>query len=201
MYDFYEPEPHMDIVNSIDLNLAIYKIKDGRYYSVQAKKFVSESSVDENNVIDISMINIPNDPLGEVNLRQTLEFYKLPVGNELLTLDEVKKNRLALLSESVDNALVNGKVRSSLGFVVDATEKAIEDTNGLIKILEASGQETVDFCDANNGFHTVTLDQVKTINIEIINYKQSVFANKWSVRRKIEAATTKEAVEKISIEI
>lgn len=186
-----------------DLKRAIYKTKISRYYDVEKRDYIDESEVDQSRVIDISTQQVSNDDAnGEKNLRYgCLELYNLPVGDCLLNLEELRDRRLEQLSTEVDYAMENGTVMSSLGFKIDATEKAITDTDGLIKILEATGQAQVSFCDADNVFHDISLAQVKQINLEIIDYKQKVRAKKWNIRSAIVSATTREELMQLKIEI
>ena len=191
----------MTPARSVNPKEATYKIKNGKYYSVPHEKYIDESFVDQTKVIDISTQQVADDPTGEKNLRENLVFNKLPIGDVLLTVEELKKQKLQQLSDLATKALEHGKITSSLGFKVDATKKAIEDTEGLIKVLEVTGRSTVSFCDADNEFHNITLDQVKTINLEIIDYKQKVYAKKWNIRESIASATTKAELEKIEVVI
>lgn len=53
--------------------------------------------------------------------------------------------------------------------------------------------------DHNNVAHQLTLEQMKTVNLEIIQNGQSAYAQKWALRTAIEAAETTEAVNAIEI--
>ena len=93
-------------------------------------------------------------------------------------------------------------VTSSLGFVADSDSRAIMDISGLVTSLEAQPAETrstVAFMDANNQPHALTLDQLKTLQLEVIQNGQSAYAQKWTLRTLIESAESVEALQAIEI--
>lgn len=120
------------------------------------------------------------------------------------TLEEVKTQKLVELESKFLAWYETGAiVTSSLGFVADSDSRAMMDTSGLVTTLEAQPAETrgtVAFMDHNNQPHQLTLDQMKTVNLEIIQNGQSAYAQKWALRTAIEAAETTEAVNAITIE-
>lgn len=120
------------------------------------------------------------------------------------TLEEVKAQKLAELEQKfLAWYETDATVTSSLGFVADSDARAMMDTSGLVTTLEAQPEEargTVAFMDHNNIPHQLTLDQMKTVNLEIIQNGQSAYAQKWTLRTAIESAETTEAVNAIEIE-
>lgn len=120
------------------------------------------------------------------------------------TLEEVKTQKLAELeSKFLAWYETEATVTSSLGFVADSDSRAMMDTSGLVTTLEAQSEDargTVAFMDHNNQPHQLTLEQMKTVNLEIIQNGQSAYAQKWALRTAIEAAETAEAVNAITIE-
>lgn len=120
------------------------------------------------------------------------------------SVDELKNAKLSQL----DSAFLqwyetDAVVTSSLGFVADSDSRAMMDVNGLVTTLEAQPVETrasVAFMDANNEAHLLTLDQLKTVQLEIVQNGQSAYQQKWTLRTAIEQATTKEELEAIKIE-
>ena len=120
------------------------------------------------------------------------------------TLEEVKAQKLAELEQKfLAWYETDATVTSSLGFVADSDARAMMDTSGLVTTLEAQPEEargTVAFMDRNNVPHQLTLEQMKTVNLEIIQNGQSAYAQKWALRTAIEAAETTEAVNAIEIE-
>lgn len=90
---------------------------------------------------------------------------------------------------------------SSLGYECDSDARAMMDVNGLIitaETTETQAYSTV-FMDANNQPHMVGLEQLKTIQLEIIAAGQAAYQEKWTLRTQILAAETKEALEAIEI--
>ncbi len=120
------------------------------------------------------------------------------------TLEEVKTQKLAELEQKfLAWYETDATVKSSLGFVADSDARAMMDTSGLVTTLEAQSAETrgtVAFMDHNNVAHQLTLEQMKTVNLEIIQNGQSAYAQKWTMRTAIEQAQDVEAVNAISIE-
>ena len=93
-------------------------------------------------------------------------------------------------------------VTSSLGFVADSDARAMMDVSGLVTTLEAQPAESrasVAFMDANNEAHLLTLDQLKTVQLEIIQNGQSAYQQKWTLRTAIESAQTKEDLDAVEI--
>lgn len=119
------------------------------------------------------------------------------------TIDEVRAEKLSEL----DSAFMSwyedkATVTTSLGFVADSDARAMMDVNGLVTTIEvqsSQARETVAFMDANNEPHLLSLDQLKTVQVEIIQNGQSAYQQKWSMRTAIEQATTKEEIEAIEI--
>ena len=76
------------------------------------------------------------------------------------------------------------------------------DVAGLVTSLEAQPAETrasVEFMDADNLTHELTLEQLKTLQVEIIQNGQAAYAQKWAYRTKIDQAQDVSAVEAIDI--
>lgn len=119
------------------------------------------------------------------------------------TLEEVKAQKLSELEQKfLAWYETDATVTSSLGFVADSDSRAMMDTSGLVTTLEAQSEEargTVAFMDHDNVPHQLTLEQMKTVNLEIIQNGQSAYAQKWALRTAIEAAETTEAVNAIEI--
>lgn len=119
------------------------------------------------------------------------------------SIDELKNAKLSQL----DSAFLqwyetDAVVTSSLGFVADSDSRAMMDVSGLVTTLEAQPAEsraTVAFMDANNESHLLTLEQLKTVQVEIIQNGQSAYQQKWALRTAIESAQTKEELDAIEI--
>lgn len=114
--------------------------------------------------------------------------------------DGAKGDLLLKLNNAFMNAEQNGVITSSAGFDIDANDRANRDLDGLATSMETAGTQTVMFCAADNTFHEVTLAQVKTMRLELIAHAQALYARKWQLRAAIEAATTTEELEAITID-
>lgn len=119
-------------------------------------------------------------------------------------IDEVRSEKLLELDKTfMQWYQSDATVTSSLGFVVDSDSRAIMDVSGLVTALEAQPAETrgtVAFMDHENTAHTLTLDQLKTVRLEIIQNGQSAYAQKWAYRTAIESAESVEALQAMTFE-
>lgn len=119
------------------------------------------------------------------------------------SIDELKNAKLSQL----DSAFLqwyetDAVVTSSLGFVADSDSRAMMDVSGLVTTLESQPVEsrsTVAFMDANNQPHLLSLEQLKTVQLEIVQNGQSAYQQKWTLRTAIEQASTKEELDAIEI--
>lgn len=111
------------------------------------------------------------------------------------TLEKVRERKMTELASAFDAWRADGATLiSSLGFEADADEKANADVNGLV----IKGQPAV-FMDAHNQAHELTLDQLKTLQSEIIDSASYGYQKKWAYRDAINNATTVEDLNAISI--
>ena len=116
------------------------------------------------------------------------------------TLEEARAEALVRLNSAFAAAEAAGKVMSSSsGFVIDATERSNRDIEGLITSMEATSTQETTFCAADNSFHTVTLEQLRTMRLEVIAHGQALYARKWELRTAIESAQSVEAVQGVDI--
>ncbi len=65
--------------------------------------------------------------------------------------------------------------------------------------MSARGIGNVSFCDAANKFHVLTLEQVKTLQIEVIEHEQSLLQKKWALRTAINDAASVEDLQAVKI--
>lgn len=113
-------------------------------------------------------------------------------------LDSLKADKLAEINACFADAERNGSLMSSLGFEVDADNTANRNVEGMIKVLTAKGMEQILFCDHHNVMQAVTLEQLKTLQVEIIAYGQQLYAKKWQLREAVNVATTADEVRAVS---
>ena len=119
------------------------------------------------------------------------------------TLEEVKAHKLSELERSFLQWYEKGAVvTSSLGFVADSDVRAVTDVAGLITVSEATpveSRESVVFMDHANQPHTLTLEQLNTLHLEILQNGQSAYQQKWAFRNAIESAKTADDVKAVEI--
>ena len=85
--------------------------------------------------------------------------------------------------------------KSSLGFVVDGDARSRDNLSGLINI----GVEPVAFRDHDNGDHSLTLDNLKTLLKEAQMNGAMLYQQKWQMQAKIESAKSLKALKAIEI--
>ena len=65
--------------------------------------------------------------------------------------------------------------------------------------MTALGETSTLFCDYDNEYRPVTLENLQTLQLEIIQNGQNLYAQKWAMRNAINAATKKEALDAVVI--
>lgn len=118
-----------------------------------------------------------------------------------LPLSEARAERLSELDAAFRRAETVGWLQSSLGFPIDANERANRDTDGLIATMEATGTASTYFCDRDNVMREVTLADVRTMRLEIIAYGQRLYAAKWQLREHINALQSVEDLLAVEIKL
>lgn len=91
---------------------------------------------------------------------------------------------------------------SSLGFEADSDQRAMMDVAGLITKQESLSQEartSVFFRGKDNQFYPLTLEQLKTLQIEIIDNGNYAYEQKWEMEKAIAEATNKSELDGIEI--
>lgn len=116
-------------------------------------------------------------------------------------IENVKARKLAELNRAMGEAKVSSSVsiQSSVGYTVNANTTAKQNVDGLITAMTATGRGTVSFMTFDNQLVELTLEQLKTIQLELISYGNNLYARKWALRSQIEACATKEEVDAIVI--
>lgn len=115
------------------------------------------------------------------------------------TFEEQKAAKLGEVKMAFEEASANAHFMSSAGFEIDANETANRDINGLIVVLEANGGDNVQFRAYDNTFHTVTLDDLKQMRVDISLHGQNLYIKKWTFENAIDAATTETELNAITI--
>ena len=115
------------------------------------------------------------------------------------TFAELKAQKKSDLDAAFHTACQHPVVMTADGWPADANETANRNVQGLITTMEATGSATVQFCDAENSFHEVSLEQLRAIQLAIIEKGQALYAQKWSFRTAIDAAEDEAALAEIQI--
>ena len=85
--------------------------------------------------------------------------------------------------------------KSSLGFTVDGDARSRDNLSGLINI----GQEPVSFRDHDNGDHSLTLDNLKTLLKEAQMNGAMLYQQKWAMQKAIADAKSLKALKAVEI--
>ena len=85
--------------------------------------------------------------------------------------------------------------KSSLGFVVDGDARSRDNLSGLINI----GQEPVSFRDHDNGDHSLTLDDLRTLLKEAQMNGAMLYQQKWAMQKAIGACKSVKALKAVEI--
>lgn len=110
-------------------------------------------------------------------------------------LDELKARKLRLLDAAFMQWRGDGATLiSSLGFTADADERAMIDVNGLV----ALGEGAV-FMDADNNPHELTLEELRVLQVEIIQSGNAAYQQKWTLRKAVEEAENEEELKAVAI--
>lgn len=119
---------------------------------------------------------------------------------QVIPLDDLKAQK----SAQIKYAFLNWREQeatliSSLGFKADSNERANTDVNGLLVAYEGHQEAPITFRDADNQFHTLTYEQVKVLQLEIIENGNFAYAQKWAFDDQVEQATSKENLDAIEV--
>lgn len=142
------------------------------------------------------------DPVARADGKGYVQNFKVvPLDEERLAqnLAKYKGDALERLNAAWLEAEQKGKLASSAGFEIDATDRANRDISGLITMLEQTGKTQASFCGADNQMRPVSLDQLKVMRLEVIQYGQQLYAKKWAKREAIESAASFEAVDAVNV--
>lgn len=108
------------------------------------------------------------------------------------TLEENKQEAMQQIKMEFEGSFVNGSFISSLGFRVDNRRSGIK--NDLENIRGMIDVGILFFKDYDGNTHQLTLSEMNTIKIEMINDGMMKYQNKWSKEEKINLCTTIESI-------
>lgn len=114
----------------------------------------------------------------------------------VIVLDELKESYLESLKIQFNQFIENAVLDTDLGFKINANMRAALDIDGLIETTN----DVVNFCDANNVFHEVSLNDLKKMKHDILVYHQKLYQKKWQIRDMINNASTNNEVMNIMID-
>lgn len=109
-------------------------------------------------------------------------------------IETIREMKYREIEEKFQRESSNAWIVSSCGFKINAGEVANRDVEGLIKIMEAEGYDEESFKDYDNNFHTVTLSDLKKMQLEIIKNAQNLYKQKWKFIQEITELTTERDV-------
>lgn len=133
------------------------------------------------------------EPLPDGTRRFQIVAIVTPPLPELEAYKEQRKNELNTLHEAAEK---EAHILSSLGFEIDANDRANRDIAGLLITTEEG--ESVQFCDYSNIMRQVTRAQLEVMQKEIIQNAQSLYAQKWYYRSQIDACESSLALSQLS---
>ena len=116
----------------------------------------------------------------------------VPPTPQLPELEAYKEQRKIELNTLHEAAEKEAHILSSLGFEIDANDRANRDVTGLLVTTEEG--EQVAFMDYSNQAHMVTRADLLVMQKEIIENAQYLYSQKWTFRAQIEACETSEAL-------
>jgi hypothetical protein len=115
------------------------------------------------------------------------------------SIEELREVKLVVLNAVFEGVCGSAWVMSSLGFKADANTTANTNVDGLIKSMTARNEATTLFCDYDNVYRLVTLENLQTLQLEIIQNGQALYAQKWAMRDAINSAGTTDEIEAVNI--
>lgn len=187
---FYNPETN-DTLSKKDLSLKYNaclpkSIKEYKgYYSV----------IEDTKPLATSYQTLVENPIKFVD-----GVYKKSYTLMYKSIDEIRKIILKDISDKFSASEKTAFIKSSYGFFINANETANRDIDGLIKRMKVKSIESELFRDYNNNFHNLTLEQLETLQLEIIENAQSLYKQKWNFMNYVETVDNLEDLLNYKIE-
>lgn len=114
---------------------------------------------------------------------------------ELEAYKEQRKDELNTLHEAAEQ---EAHILSSLGFEIDANDRANRDVTGLL--VTTAEDEPVIFMDYSNQAHSVTRADLEVMQKEIIENAQYLYSQKWTFRAQIDACESSYALSQLNFQ-
>lgn len=117
------------------------------------------------------------------------------------TLEDAKKYKLLELNPAMEKVKESSDtyIESTTGYKINANTTSKINVDSLITSMSSTGTNVINFMTYDNVLVNITLEQLKTIQLELIQYGNNLYARKWSLRNKINACTTIDEVNSIDI--
>ena len=112
-------------------------------------------------------------------------------------LEDEKKVALASAKQACEKALNSGCLTSG-GIKMDCDDRSVSMLVASVTMYNELKPETVTVCDFENVTHTLTLEEFFTLVKEVGAYVQSVFQQKWELRKKILEVSSSAELKSIS---
>ena len=124
-----------------------------------------------------------------------------PVFNDMDSLDVRRAGKLEILDKRFRDVLEDAYILSSLGFFANAGTRAKGDVDGIITQMEEESIDQKLFMDYNNVAQMITLEDAKTLRIEIIKNGEKIYFQKWALRDAIKTAQSIEELEGLDLSL
>lgn len=136
---------------------------------------------------------INTDPYKEVvsSGEETINEYKLTHALADISLDiakSLKTREISLAFEATLENLPGGLNVENVG-VVDCGRQHLTNVSSLIKVLEATNQDSIDFRLYDNSYTKLNLAQLKALEIAIIIKGNEIYAKKWALEAELSNAS------------
>lgn len=129
-----------------------------------------------------------------------------PVAPRIPDLDELKQMKMGALDGAFYEYRHSNEtyIVSSLGFKANANVTAFDNVIGLVAQLQyksdkGEAKPVVGFMTFDDELVLLGLDEMKTLQVEISENGSNVYAQKWSLRQKIQEAKNEEDLNAIGI--
>ena len=183
-----------------------YQLETGEVYDKDAQDFVDKESSTYK-----EFLSAGGEPLSigekgytlEQLKRSVLKFYGWPIGECLLTVDELRtKLQAELEAESAkfeENLNKDMFFTSSLGFKVNGDRRTRSNIEDLISML-TNDITPVSYRDFNNQEQKLTRPQLKTIRTEHLQNGLDLYQQKWQKQAELQVAKSKEELKTVNLE-
>lgn len=181
-----------DLLNECDLFLSVIRWKNMDSYQKKLWSEYRQSLVDYTNLDGFPWLNQTPPPWPEKPEKDATPDNIEDLRN--LRLHELNE----IFNEWIDSP--HSSILSSTGFAVNANSVSKKNIDGLIFAMEATGADSVTFMCFDNTPAQLTLQQLRKIQLELIQYGSALYTRKWYYRSKIENAQTKEELNSIKFD-